>query len=136
MPERNRTIDDSGIRLDGNLLDFPQITGTSVTPEQAAALAGPLQALLDMIPYQLDERGTLDYRSNTIALNHTPVLRYGEGHPLEGELITALWSDGAYATRFGNAPMPFIDMDMIPPHTLTQFLRVLTDIRNVIVNAT
>jgi len=136
MPERNRTIDDSGIRLDGHLIDFPAITGTGVNAGQAAALAGPLVAFLNMLPYYLDSTGALAYKSNTTTLTHTPELTYGPNHPLAGQPITALFSDGAYPIQFGNAPMPFIDMDMFPPHTLRQLLVILTDIRDTILNAT
>ena len=133
---RNRTIDDSGVRLDGDMWDIPPITGTGVTPEQAAELAAPLQLWLAQLPHKLDAHGKLEYASNTLALSHMPQLRYGPGHPLEGELIWARYSDGAYVQRFGGAPMPFIDFDSIHPHTLEMLLRLLTSITATIASAT
>lgn len=136
MPERNRTIGDSGIRLGGNLLDLPPITGTGVSSEDAVAIAGPLVAFIQSLPYYLDEQGQLSYKSNTIALNHTPELEYGPGHPLAGEPITALYNDGAYAMQYGGAPMPFIDMDLISPVALKQLLTILNEIATVQASAT
>lgn len=133
---QNRTISDSGVRLDGNLLDLPPIVGTGVTPAQAADMAGPLLALLAMIPYELDEQGRIAYKSNTRALTHPPELTYGPEHPLAGQPIEALYSDGAYITRWGGAPMPFIDWDMIPPIALENFLRALQEVVDAQVNAT
>lgn len=133
---RNRTIDDSGVRLSGDLWDIPPITGTGVTPAQAAELAGPLTLWLQQLPYQLDEHGRIDYRSNTIALSHAAALVYGPGHPLEGQPAEAMYSDGAYVQRFGGAPMPFIDFDQWPPHTLEMMLRLLKTIQETLVNAT
>lgn len=134
--QRNRTIDDSGVRLDGDMWDFPPITGTGVTIAQAAALAAPLQMWLSQLPYQLDAQGKIDYRSNTLALSHEPILRYGPGHPLEGELIRALYSDGAYVQKFGGAPMPFIDFDSFPPYTLEMLLRLMNQMVENIASAT
>lgn len=125
---RNRTIDDSGVRLNGDMWDIPPITGTGVTPAQAAALAGPLALWLQQLPYQLDEHGRIDYRSNTLALSHKAQLTYGPPHPLAGQTIEALYSDGSYIQRFGGAPMPFIDFDQFPPHTLEMMLRLLNTI--------
>jgi len=136
MPFNNRTITDSGVRLDGNLLDLAAPSGTGVTPAQAAALAGPLLDFLTMIPYELDEQGRIAYRTNTLALNHTPVLTYAPGHPLAGQPIVAGFSDGDYITRFGGAPMPFIDFDTISPFALEKLLGALYEIRDAIVNAT
>ena len=133
---RNRTIDDSGVRLDGDLWDIPPITGTGVTPEQAAELVAPLLMWLDQIPYRLDAHGKIDYQSNTLALSHAAQLTYGPGHPLEGQTIEALYSDGAYIIRFGGAPMPFIDFDTIPPYALEQLLRVMRGLAETIANAT
>jgi hypothetical protein len=133
---RNRTIDDAGVRLDGKLWDIPPITGTGVSPTQAAAIAGPLALWIAQLPYQLDERGRLDYRSNTISLSHKAELTYGPGHPLAGQTIEALYSDGSYINRFGGAPMPYIDFDNMPPYTLELLLGLLTDIRNAMLNAT
>lgn len=133
---RNRTIDDSGVRLDGNMWDLPPITGTGVSNVQAAALAQPLLYWLQQLPYQLDEHGKIDYRSNTIALSHAPALTYGPGHPLVGQPIEALYSDGAYVQRYGGAPMPFIDFDSIPPYTLEMLLVLLNGIVQNIASAT
>jgi len=136
MPDRNRTIDDSGIRLGGNLLELAPITGTGVAPEDALAISGPLAAFLNSLPYYLDEQGHLAYKSNTTTLTHTPILRYGPTHPLAGELITALFNDGAYAVQYGGAPMPFIDLDMIGPVALRMLLKILTEIAEVQASAT
>ena len=136
MPQRNRTIDDSGVRLDGSLFDFAPITGTGVTTAQAIAVAGPLTEFLESLPYYLDERGTLAYRSGSLALHHTPELRYGPDHPQAGELIFASGENAAYVTKHGGAPMPFIDMDNIPPHTLQMWLNFLYGIRDAVLNAT
>lgn len=133
---RNRTTSDSGVRLGGDLFNFPPITGTGVNPAVAAELAGPLLSFLASLPYYLDEQGKLAYKSNTLALSHEPELIYGPDHPLAGQKIWALYSDGAYMTRFGNAPMPFIDMDQIPPHTLEILLKILQEAANTIANAT
>ena len=118
MPARNRSIDDSGVRLDGSLFDFTPITGTGVTTAQA------------------DERGTLAYRSGSLALTHTPELRYGPGHPQAGELIFASGEHAAYVTKHGGAPMPFIDLDTVSPHALTQLLTILTEAQAAMLNAT
>ena len=136
MPQRNRTIDDSGVRLDGSLFDFAPITGTGVTTAQAIAVAGPLTEFLESLPYYLDERGTLAYRSGSLALHHTPELRYGPDHPQAGELIFASGENAAYVTKHGGAPMPFIDMDTIPPYALEKLLGALYEIRNAVLNAT
>ena len=135
MPQ-NRTITDSGVQLSGNLFSFPPIVGTGVTPAQAAAMAAPLLAFLASLPYYLDEHGVIAYRTNTLALSHEPELTYGPGHPLAGQPIVAGYSDGDYITRFGGAPMPFIDMDTIPPYALQQWLNYLYGIRDAILNAT
>ena len=131
----NRTINDSGVRLGGDLLGLPPVVGTGVTPAQAADMAGPLLAFMAMIPYQLDEFGTLAYKSNTRALTHAPELTYGPAHPLAGQPIVALYADGAYITRFGGAPMPFIDWDMFPPHTLEKLLAALQEVATAQLNA-
>lgn len=133
---RNRTIDDSGVRLDGDLWDIPPITGTGVTPEQAAELVAPLMMFLDQIPYRLDAHGKIDYQSNTLALSHAAQLTYGPPHPLAGQTIEALYSDGAYIQKFGGAPMPYIDFDTISPYALEQLLRVFLKIANTIAEAT
>lgn len=133
---RNRTIDDSGVRLDGDLWDIPPIIGTGVTPTQAAELAGPLVAWINQLPYRLDAHGKLDYQSNTIALSHAAQLTYGPGHPLAGQTIEALYSDGAYIIRYGGAPMPYIDFDNMPPYTLEMLLRVMTQLATTIASAT
>lgn len=136
MPARNRSIDDSGVRLDGSLFDFTPITGTGVTPAQAIAVAGPLTEFLNSLPYYLDERGTLAYRSGSTALHHTPELRYGPDHPQAGELIFASGEHAAYVTKHGGAPMPFIDLDTVSPHALTQLLTILTEAQAAMLNAT
>jgi hypothetical protein len=136
MPDRNRTITDSGVRLSGNLLEIPPIEDLGVTPEDALAIAAPLIAFIDSLPYYLDEQNQLAYKSSTIAINHTPILEYGPGHPDEGDPIMAKFNDGAYATRYGGAPMPFIDMDMIGPVALKQLLIVLNEIAAVQASAT
>lgn len=136
MPQRNRTIDDSGVRLDGSLFDFTPITGTGLTSAQAIALAGPLTEFLNSLPYYLDERGTLAYRSGPIALHHTPELRYGPDHPQAGELIFASGEHAAYVTKHGGAPMPFIDLDTVSPHALTQLLTILNEVQAAMLNAT
>ena len=135
MPQRNRTIDDSGVRLNGNLFDFTPVTGTGVTPTQAIAVTGPLTEFLDSLPYYLDEHGTLAYRVPSSALNHEPELRYGPDHPLAGQLIFAS-SDGAYVTKHGGAPMPFIDMDTMSPYAVQQLLVLLNAAQNAMLNAT
>lgn len=131
MPDRNRTIDDSGVRLGGDLLDIPPITGTGVSEEDALAIAAPLIAWLDSLPYYLDEQNQLAYKSATTTLNHLPTLVYGPNHPDSGDPIWAQFNDGAYATMHGGAPMPFIDMDMISPVALRQLLIILTQIASV-----
>lgn len=136
MPQRNRSIDDSGVRLDGSLFDFTPITGTGLTSAQAIALAGPLTEFLNSLPYYLDERGTLAYRSGPIALHHTPELRYGPDHPQAGELIFASGEHAAYVTKHGGAPMPFIDLDTVSPHALTQLLTILNEMQTAMLNAT
>ena len=123
MPH-NRTINDSGVRLAGDLFSFPAINDSGVIQ------------LLNIIPYTLDEHGVIGYRTNTLALSHQPELTYGPGHPLAGQAIFAGYSDGDYHTRFGGVPMPFIDMDTIPPHALQQFLNLIQGIRDAILNAT
>lgn len=135
MPH-NRTINDSGVRLAGDLFSFPAITGSGVSPAQALALATPVIQLLNIIPYTLDEHGVIGYRTNTLALSHQPELTYGPGHPQAGQAIFAGYSDGDYHTRFGGVPMPFIDMDTIPPHALQQFLNLIQGVRDAILNAT
>ena len=133
---QNRTISDSGVQLSGDLLNLPAVTGTGVTPAQAADVAGPLLAFLAMIPYELDQYGRVAYKSNTRALTHAPELTYGPEHPLAGQTIDALYSDGAYITRFGGAPMPFIDWDFIPPITMEKLLQALTEIAQAQASAT
>ena len=133
---QNRTISDSGVRLGGDLHNFPVITGSGVSPAQALALAAPLIQFLNSIPYTLDEHGSIAYRTNTLALSHQPELTYGPTHPKAGQPIFAGYSDGDYITRFGGAPMPFIDMDHIPPAALQMFLIYLAGIRDTILNAT
>lgn len=135
MTLRNRTIDNTGVRMDGSLLDLDPITGSGVTVEQAAAVAAPLAGFLASLPYYLDDQGKLAYKSATIAINHEPVLTYGPNHPLAGQVAAALYTDGAYATMRGGAPMPFFDMDMISPYALEQLLKVLNEILAVQVNA-
>lgn len=133
---KNRTISDSGVQLGGNLFAQIPVTGTGVTPAQATALAAPLLQFLNSLPATLDERGVLAYRTNTLALSHVPQLTYGPNHPNAGQLIFAGYSDGDYITRFGGAPMPFIDMDTIPPHALQMWLGFLHGVRDAILNAT
>jgi hypothetical protein len=136
MEFRNRTLEDSGVRLDGLPIEFVSATGTGITPTQAAAAAAPVLQFLSMFPYVLDEQGHIDYRTNTLALNHTPQLRYGPTHPKAGQLIEAGWNDGAYITRTNGAPMPFIDMDMWPPHTLEKVLAILTALAAAVASTT
>lgn len=136
MAIRNRTIDNSGIIMNGSLLDLDPITTSGVTPTQAAAIAAPLAGWLDSLPYYLDEQGKLAYKSASNAINHTPVLTYGPGHPLEGQVAEALYNDGAYITMRGGAPMPFVDMDGIPAYALEKILTVLNEILAVQVAAT
>lgn len=136
MSDRNRTINDSGVRLDGNLLALAAPTGTGVTPAQAADAAQPLLDFLAMIPYDLDEFGKIAYRTNTLTLDHAPELTYAPGHPLAGQPILADYSGGDYITRFGGAPMPFIDFDTIPPYALEKLLGALHEVRDAILNAT
>lgn len=134
--KRNRTIDNSGVMLDGNLMDLDPITGTGVTEEQAAEIAGPLKVFLDSLPYYLDDQKKLAYKSASIAINHTPVLTYKAPHPKAGKVAAALYTDGAYATMRGGAPMPAIDMDMIGPYALEQLLIILNQILATQVSAT
>lgn len=136
MAKRNRTIDNTGVLMSGNLVDIDAVTGTGVTPVQAAAVAQPLKDWLDSLPYYLDDQGVLAYKSATTSLSHTPALRYAPPHPLAGQLIEALYTDGAYATMRGGAPMPFIDFDMIGPHALQQFLLVMNQILTTQASAT
>lgn len=136
MPERNRTIADSGIRLGGNLLEIPPITGTGITAATAITLASPLVNFIGSLPYYLDAENQLAYKSNTTTLAHTPILRYGPTHPRAGQLIRAQFNDGAYALQYGGAPMPFIDMDMIGPVALKSLLKVLTEIAETQASAT
>ena len=136
MPQRNRTIDDSGVRLAGSLFDVAPITGTGVTTAQAIAVTGPLTEFLESLPYYLDERGTLAYRSGSLALHHPPELRYGPGHPQAGELIFASGENAAYVIKHGGAPMPFIDLDTVSPHALAQLLTILTEAQAAMLNAT
>lgn len=136
MSKQNRTINDSGVRLDGNLLDLAPPAGTGVTPAQAAALAQPILDFLAMIPFDLDEHGKLAYRTATNTMTHTPVLLYAAGHPLAGQPILADFSGGDYITRFGGAPMPFVDFDTIPPYALEKILGAVHEIRNAVLNAT
>lgn len=136
MTKINRTTTDSGVRLDGDLLDLVAPTGTGVTSAQALALAGPLDTFLALIPYELDEYGKIGYRTATNALTHTPAMVYADGHPLAGQPAVADRSGGDYHTRFGGAPMPFIDFDMIPPFALEKMLGALNEIRAAIVSAT
>jgi hypothetical protein len=135
MPS-NRTLSDSGVRMSGDILNLAPITGTGVSSPQAAALAAPLIAWMQSLPYALDEHGKIGYKLPTIALNHAPILEYGAGHPNEGQPIVAEWNDGAYATLHGGAPMPFSDLDMIPPYALEVLLKVLTEISVNIASAT
>lgn len=136
MPYVNRTITDSGVQLDGNLFSPGIITGTGVTPAQAIALAAPLVAWLESIPYTLDERGVLSYRSGSVALTHAPELLYAPGHPKAGQPIFADYLDGDIITRYSGAPMPFLDFDTIDPHALKNLLNVLRSVRDAILNAT
>ena len=108
--------------------------GPGVT--QAAEVAGPLKVFLDSLPYYLDDQKKLAYRSASIAINHTPVLTYKAPHPKAGEVAAALYTDGAYATMRGGAPMPAIDMDMIGPYALEQLLIILNQILATQVSAT
>lgn len=132
---RNRTIDDHGVQLSGELFDFPDIVGTGVTPAQAAALAAPLTAFLASIPYYLDEQNKLAYRTNTVALAHAPELVYAPHHPLAGQPIVADLDGGDYMTKHGGAPMPFIDMDLIDPESLRKLLIVLQAMQANVLNA-
>lgn len=136
MSDPNRTIYDTGVRLSGKLLDLPAPVGTGVTPVQAAEVAQPLIDFLNMIPYTLDENGVIDYRTSTNALTHMPVLTYAPGHPKAGQLIEADHFGGAYITRYGGAPMPFIDMDMIPPYALQKVLVALHEVLAAQLSAT
>lgn len=137
MVDRNRTIDNTGVRLDGTLLDLDVPTGLSVTTAQATGVSAPLKTFIDSLPYYLDEQGKLAYKSATIAINHSPVkLKYKAPHPLAGSPIVAQYNDGAYATMRGGAPMPFIDLDMIGPTALEKFLGVLNEIYEAQVSAT
>ncbi len=133
---QNRTISDSGVQLGSTMFAQAPIAGTGVTPAQALAMAAPVMQFLASLPFYLDERGVLGYRTNTLALSHEPELVYGPGHPNAGQPILAGFSDGDYITRFGGAPMPFIDMDTIPPHALQMWLNYLYGIRDTILNAT
>ena len=136
MSDQNRTLTDSGVRLNGNLLDVTPITGTGMSPAQAIAAAQPIVDFLACLPYTLDEFGEIAYRGNSTTLTHTPELTYAVGHPLAGQLINADFSGGDYAIKFGGGPMPFIDMDTIPPFALKKWLQALHDFRDAILNAT
>ena len=135
MPS-NRTINDSGVQLENLPHDLPPIVSTGVSLAQAAALAAPITAFLASLPYELDERGVLAYRTNTLALSHPAYLRYGPGHPLAGQPINAGWNDGDYITQHGGAPMPFIDMDRIPADMLNKLLKILQNMAVTIASAT
>lgn len=132
---QNRTTTDSGVRLDGNLLDLAVPSGLGVNSTQAVGVAGPLIKFLNSLPYTLDEGGEIAYRTNTLALTHASELRFADGHPKAGEPIAAEFSGGDYITRFGGAPMPFIDMDTIPPYALKQMLGALYEVRDAMINA-
>lgn len=132
----NRTIQDSGVQLENLPHDLPAITGTGVTPAQAAALAAPITAFLASLPYELDERGILAYRTNTLALSHPAYLTYGPGHPLAGQPINAGWNDGDYITQHGGAPMPFIDLDRMPPDVLNKLLKIFQNLAVTVASAT
>jgi hypothetical protein len=133
---QNRTINDSGVQLENLPHDLAPITGTGVTPAQAAALAAPLTAFIASLPYELDERGILAYRTNTLALSHPAYLTYGPGHPLAGQPINAGWNDGDYITKHGGAPMPFIDMDRMPVDVLNKLLKTLQNMAVTVASAT
>lgn len=133
---QNRTTNDTGVRLDGNLLDIQPIAGTGITPAQAVAATSPLLQFLDQIPYVLDAQGEIDYRTNTHALSHEPELTFAPGHPDAGQPILADYTGGAFVTRFGGVPMPFNDFDKIDPFALKIWLQALYDIRDAMLNAT
>lgn len=136
MAFQNRTVNDSGVNLGGLPVALAPITGTGVTPAQAASLAAPVLAMLAQFPYELDERGMLAYRTGTIALTHPAWLTYGPDHPLAGQPIQADWNNGDTITRHGGAPMPFIDMDRMPADVLNKLLKMLQQMAVNIASAT
>ena len=134
---RNRTTTDSGVRLDGNFQDVIVPQGLGISPAQAVGAAAPLINFLNSLPYTLDETGeAIGYRTNTLALTHESELRFAPGHPNAGERVMAQFSGGDYVTRFGGAPMPFLDLDVIDPFALLQVLKILYAIRDAQINAT
>lgn len=133
---RNRTAEDSGVIIDGPYFASTPITGLGVTPAQTAALAAPLLAFLQQIPYDLDEKGQLAHRKSTRALNHLAELVYAPDHPDAGQPVFAGLLDGDYITKYGGAPMPFIDMDRIHPDTLAIILSIMTTMATQIATAT
>lgn len=127
-PGRNRTAYDSGVRLDGIMFAGVPITGTGVSPAQAAALAAPLAAFLQQIPYDLDSEGRLAYTASIGTLNHLAELKYAPDHPdpaKQGQPVMADLLGGDYITKYGGAPMPFIDLDRIEPQALESLLIIL-----------
>lgn len=135
----NRTSIPGGTSLDGKQFAFPPITGTGITPVQAAAAAAPILAVLSMIPYKLNDKGTIDHRHSSRALSHAPELRYSNDHPdpaLAGKPINSDLLGGAYIAQYGGAPMPHIDMDHIHPETLARFLLILEEAAAAIASAT
>jgi hypothetical protein len=137
---RNRTSLPGNTDLSGKLYDNDPITGTGVTPEQAAEIAMPLDVFLRSIPYEVDARGNLAYKTSVPALTHAPELTYADNHPdpsLAGQPAEAMYqARQSYMVRHGGAPMPFIDMDGIQPEMLAKLLTILTNIRDQQMNAT
>ena len=138
---RNRTAFETGVIINGQVFSGTPITGTGVTNAQAMALAAPILALLQQIPYDLDAEGRLAYLPSKRALTHTPELVYGagavdaNGNSLEGQPAEDAYLGGDFITKYFGAPMPFIDMDRIHPQTLEQLLIILNGIAQQIASA-
>lgn len=133
---RNRTAYDSGVKLDGPLFAGSPITGTGVTPVQAAALAAPLAQFLAQIPYDIDANGRLAAKKSSRALQHAAALTFAPGHPKAGQPVMAELLGGDYITKYGGAPMPYLDLDYIPPAALEPLLGILNGMLADIVAAT
>lgn len=137
---RNRTSIPGGTNIGGELFPVVPITGTGITPAQAAAAAAPIEALLSIIPYELDHTGRLDYRKAPRAMTHAPELTYANDPrvppALRGQTIDQGLYEAAYIAQYGGAPMPYLDLDSIHPTALEHIIGILNSIRTAVATAT